>query len=72
MATESKDSFGETEIFYCRFPNSLSGDQTKNPPTFDHVFGVKFFGMDELITQSNISPNDYMTLYHLFTFDVSK
>ena len=36
------------------------------------IFGVKFFGMDELITQSNITPNDYKTLYPLFTFDVSK
>ena len=35
-------------------------------------FGVKFFGMDELITQSNITPSDYKTLYTLFTFDVSK
>ena len=36
------------------------------------LFGVKFFGIDELITQSNITPNDYKTLYPLFTFDVSK
>ena len=36
------------------------------------LFGVKFFGMDELITQSNITPRDYKTLYPLFTFDVSK
>ena len=36
------------------------------------MFGVKFFGMDELITQSNITPSDYKTLYPLFTFDVSK
>ena len=36
------------------------------------LFGVKFFGMDELIIQSNITPNDYKTLYPLFTFDVSK
>ena len=35
-------------------------------------FGVKFFGMDELITQSNITPSDYKTPYPLFTFDVSK
>ena len=28
--------------------------------------------MDELITQSNIRPSDYQTLYPLFTFDVSK
>ena len=36
------------------------------------LFGVKFFGMDEFITQSNIRPSDYKTLYPLFTFDVSK
>ena len=36
------------------------------------LFGVKFFGMDELITQSNITPSDYKTLYPLFTLDVSK
>ena len=36
------------------------------------LFGVKFFGMDELISQSNITPGDYKTLYPLFTFDVSK
>ena len=28
--------------------------------------------MDELITQSNITPSEYHTLYPLFTFDVSK
>ena len=36
------------------------------------LFEVKFFGMVELITQSNITPSDYKTLYPLFTFDVSK
>ena len=36
------------------------------------LFGVKFFGMDESITQSNITPSDYETLYPLFKFDVSK
>ena len=36
------------------------------------LFEVKFFGMDELITQSNITPSNYKTLYPLFTFDVSK
>ena len=30
------------------------------------------FGMDELTTQSNITPIDYRTHYPLFTFDVSK
>ena len=28
--------------------------------------------MDELITQSSITPSDYKTPYPLFTFDVSK
>ena len=36
------------------------------------MFGVKFFDMDELITQSNITSSDYKTLYPLFTFDISK
>ena len=36
------------------------------------LFGVTFFGMDELITQSNITSSDYKTLYPLFRFDVSK
>ena len=36
------------------------------------LFGVKFVGMDELLTQSNTTPSDYKTLYPLFTFDVSK
>ena len=35
-------------------------------------FGVKFFGMDELITQSHITASDYKTLYPHFTFNVSK
>ena len=35
-------------------------------------FRVKLLGTDELITQSNITPSDYKTLYPLFTFDVSK
>ena len=36
------------------------------------LFELKFFGMDELITQSNITPSDYKTLYPIFTFDVNK
>ena len=36
------------------------------------LFGVKFFGMAELIIQSNITPSDYKTLYPLFTIDVRK
>jgi len=36
------------------------------------MFGVKYFGMDELISTSNISPVDYKALFPSFVFDVSK
>ena len=36
------------------------------------LFGVQFFGKDELITQSNITSSDYKTIYPHFTFDVRK
>ena len=35
-------------------------------------FRSKFFNMDELISNPNISPSDYKDLYTLFLFDVSK
>ena len=35
-------------------------------------FRSKFFNMDELISSPNINPSDYMNLYPLFLFDVSK
>ena len=34
--------------------------------------GLNFFNMDELVSNPNISPADYKTLYPLFLFDVSK
>ena len=55
-------------IIICQFANQkfsrVYGDAA--------LFGVKFFGRDELITQSSITPSDYKTLYPIFTFDVSK
>ncbi|XP_065651183.1 uncharacterized protein LOC136079373 [Hydra vulgaris] len=36
------------------------------------VFKEKFYGMNELIANSNISPSDYRDLYPLFVFDISK
>ena len=43
------------------------------------LFGIRYFGMDELITRSNISPANcsppekcLTPLYPLFVFDVSK
>ena len=35
-------------------------------------FRSKFYNMDELISNPNISPSDYKDLYSLFLFDVSK
>lgn len=35
-------------------------------------FRTKFYNMDKLISNSNISPSDYKELYPLFVFDVSK
>ena len=35
-------------------------------------FRKNCFGMDELISNSNINPADYKTLFPLFVFDVSK
>ena len=35
-------------------------------------FSDKFYGMNEMIAQCNISPSDYKDLYPLFVFDVSR
>jgi len=36
------------------------------------TFSEKFYGMNELITQRNITPADYKDLYPMFVFDLSK
>ena len=36
------------------------------------LFKIRYFGMDELITRSNISLADFKSLYPVFVFDVSK
>ena len=47
-------------------------------PKFSRVYGdvaefrSKFFNMDELVSNPNITPSDYRNLYPLFLFDVSK
>ena len=50
------------------FPNN------KISRVFDEAarFSTKYFEMDELVTNSNINPADYKTLFPLFVFDVSK
>ena len=46
-------------------------------PKFSRVYGdaaefrTKFFNMDHLVSNPNITPSDYKTLYPLFLFDVS-
>ena len=51
---------------------SLNNEQFSRAYRDASMFGVKYFGMDELITRSNISPMDYKSLYPLFVFDISK
>ena len=36
------------------------------------ILSAKMFGLNELITESNISTNEYRALYPLFVFDVSR
>ena len=36
------------------------------------LFRAKFYHMDELVSNPNISPSDYASLFPLFVFDVSK
>ena len=50
------------------FPNQQYSRAYRDAATFSE----KFYGMNELITQSNITPADYIDLYPLFVFDVSK
>lgn len=35
-------------------------------------FSEKFYGMDQLVTQSNITPSDFKDLFPIMVFDVSK
>ena len=50
------------------FPNQQFSRAYRDAATFSE----KFYGMDQLITQSNITPADYKDLFPLFVFDVSK
>ena len=42
------------------------------PMEMRRYLGLSFFNMDELVSNTNISPTDYKDLYPLFLFDVSK
>ena len=50
------------------FPNQQFSRAYRDAATFSE----KFYGMDELITQSNITPADFKALYPIMVFDVSK
>ena len=59
---------------YSEFDYDISFDRNQ----FSRVYGdaalfrSKFFNMDELVSNPNITPVDYKNLYPLFLFDVSK
>jgi len=52
----------------------LNFDQQKYSRMYKEAadFRKNYFGMDELISNSNVNPADYKTLFPLFVFDVSK
>jgi len=50
------------------FPNQRISRAYRDAATFSE----KFYGMNELITQGNITPSDYKDLFPLLVFDVSK
>jgi len=54
--------------FNLSFPNQQFSRAYRAAATFSE----KFYGMDQLITQSNVSPADYKDLFPLMVFDVSK
>ncbi|XP_047133856.1 uncharacterized protein LOC124812005 [Hydra vulgaris] len=51
---------------------SFSNQQFSRAYRDASTFSEKFYGMNELITQSKITPADYKDLYPLMVFDVSK
>ena len=50
------------------FPNNQYSRVYRDAATFSQ----KFYGMDELVTQSGVAPSDYKDLFPIFVFDVSK
>lgn len=50
------------------FPNQQFSRAYREASTFSE----KFYGMNDLITQSNITPSDYKDLFPLMVFDLSK
>ena len=62
---------------YTRYPKvdyDISFDRNQFSRAYGDaaLFRSKFFNMDELVSNPNITPVDYKNLYPLFLFDVSK
>ena len=59
---------------YPEFDYNLSFPANQFSRTYGDAaeFRTKFFNMDELLSNPNITPSDYKTLYPLLLFDVSK
>ncbi|XP_065664741.1 uncharacterized protein LOC136086373 [Hydra vulgaris] len=57
---------------YCDLKNIAYREQFSRAYREAAVFNEKFYGVNELITHSNITPSNYKDLYPLFVFDVSK
>ncbi|XP_065645401.1 uncharacterized protein LOC136075887 [Hydra vulgaris] len=54
--------------YYCSFPNQQFSRIYRDAS----MFKERFYGMNEMIANSNITPSDYKDLFPIFVFDVSK
>ncbi|XP_065645836.1 uncharacterized protein LOC136076291 [Hydra vulgaris] len=54
--------------YYCSFPNQQFSRIYRDAS----MFKERFYGMNEMIANSNITPSNYKDLYPIFVFDVSK
>jgi hypothetical protein len=69
MISAKLNTYSYPEVDYnLSFPNSQVARAYRDVATLS----TKLYGLNELITDSNISPIEYRSLYPLFVFDVSK
>ena len=66
-AVLNSSSYPEVD-YKLSFPNNQYSRAYRDVATLS----AKMFGLNELITESNISTNEYRALYPLFVFDVSR
>ena len=73
MRSEEHVHYDEsTEISCCRLQLVIPKSAVGRAYYEASRFSKKFHGMDELITQSNITPADFKDLFPIMVFDVSK